>query len=411
MNTKNASRLSWSLCGLSVLLTLVGPLLSLIASESVAYYLWLVPVFLILAVLGTLIAGRRPGNAIGWLFLAAGLMLALTSACTGFAASALSGDRSSSAGVVVAWLSSWLFLPALLGIPPLLFLLFPDGRLLNRRWRPALWLTSIALVTAPLGDALVPGTMTNSPVGGIENPVAVSGPALFLVENLGWLVALVGLTLATASLALRYRRSRGSERLQMRWFVSSAVVFLVSFVVSVALYATPFRAFGGVLVIVGFTAIPLATGLAILRDRLFDIDLVIKRTLVYGALTAVLVATYLVSVLAFRVVLDPVTGESDLAVAISTLAVAALFRPLRARIQAVVDRRFFRSSYDASRTLESFAGRLRHEVDLDTLGTDLRSVVRDTMHPAHVTLWLPNRGRAVTAVTIPERPRSRKVSP
>lgn len=411
MNTRNASRLGWSLCGLSVLLTLVGPFLSLMAHESVAYYLLLVPVLLILVVLGALIAGRHPGNAIGWLFLTAGLMLALTSAYAGYAASALSGDRSSSAGVVAAWLSSWLFLPTLLGIPPLLFLLFPDGRLLNRRWRPALWLTSIALVTAPLGDALEPGTLTNSPVAGIENPVKVSGPALVVVENLGWIVALAGLMLATASLALRYRRSRGAERLQMRWFVSSAVVFLMTFVVSVALFPTAYRGFGGFLVIVGFTAIPLATGLAILRDRLFDIDLVIKRTLVYGALTAVLVATYLVSVLAFRIVLDPVTGESDLAVAVSTLAVAALFRPLRARIQAVVDRRFFRSTYDASRTLESFAGRLRDEVDLDTLGTDLRSVVRDTMQPAHVTLWLPNRGRAVTAVTIPERPRSRKVSP
>ena len=411
MRPSVASRLGWTLCVSAMVLNALAIILAAVARVHSVVDIVFPVAFLVLPVIGALVVARQPSNAIGWLFLGASLLIAIRSVCFGYAAAALTDGPSLPGAVTAAWLSTWLFLPAIFGIPPLLFLLFPNGRSLTPRWRPALWVMALGIVLGPVGEAVESGPLKQGPVPGIENPFGLGEPASLVLGNVGWITALLAGALATTSLVLRYRRSRGMERMQMRWFVLSAVVFLATFVICVSLYATRFVTVGQVMVIIGFSTIPIATGLAILRYRLYDIDLVIKRTLVYGALTAVLVATYLASVLAFRVVLDPVTGESDLAVAVSTLAVAALFRPLRARIQAVVDRRFFRSSYDASRTLESFAGRLRDEVDLDTLGTDLRSVVHDTMQPAHVTLWLPNRGGAVSAVTIPERPRSRKVSP
>jgi hypothetical protein len=193
---------------------------------------------------------------------------------------------------------------------------------------------------------------------------------------------------ATWSLVLRYRATRGEERLQLRWFAFSAVVFVLACLVSAVLFQTHLAGAGQVLVIIAFLTIPVAAGIAILRHRLYDIDVVIKRTLVYGSLSATLAVAYLTMVLVLRLVLSPLTGESDLAVAASTLAVAALFRPLRSRIQSVVDRRFFRERYDAARTLEAFGQPLRDELVLEALGHDLRRVVLDTMAPTKVSLWL-----------------------
>ena len=205
------------------------------------------------------------------------------------------------------------------------------------------------------------------------------------------LLAPPALLLCAVCLVLRLRRSRGRERQQLKWFTYCAAIAGLGLGITIVT--------GGWVSDVGLPgrggrARPDAGDGRASRScgyRLYDIDVVINRTLVYGALTAVLVATYLVSVLAFRAVLDPLTGTSDLAVAVSTLAVAALFRPMRSRIQAAVDRRFYRRHYDAVLTLDDFSGRLRHEVDLDSLGVELRSVVHDTMQPAHVTLWLRSK--------------------
>jgi hypothetical protein len=402
----SSRRIGWSLCGMAVVLDVVGVALSIAAGQASAPDLIFGPVLIALAVVGALVAARQPRNAIGWLFLGAAMMLAVSDLADGYALLALSDGSSMPIGVAAAWLSSWLWVPAFYGMPSLLLLLFPDGHLLNPRWKGALWLLVLGLVGVSVSGATEPGTLTDTSVTGVPNPLGSSGLLDDVSGWVGWMSAVVGMILATVSLLLRYRRSRGDERLQMRWFVSAAVLFLTVVLVSVALYATPYSSGGQALLVVGFSALPLTTGVAILRYHLYDIDVVLNRTLVYGSLTAALAVVYLASVLLLRLALTPITGQSDLAVAASTLAVAALFRPLRTRIQTVVDRRFYRRRYDAARTLQSFTGRLRQQVDLDSVSADLRSVVGDTMQPAHVSLWLRQ-----AAVTIPERPRSRKVSP
>lgn len=219
-----------------------------------------------------------------------------------------------------------------------------------------------------------------------RNPFAVESAAIQVLLAIGLTLMTIGLLGAIGSLVLRLRRARGVERQQLKWFVAAAALMgLVSPFALIFWYRSSLVQLPMALAI---SAIPVACTIAILRYRLYDIDVVINRTLVYGALTATLAASYLVGVLLLQFALDPLTERSELAVAGSTLAVAALFRPARTRIQRVVDRRFYRSRYDAARTLEAFNARLRDQIDIEALGADLRAVVRETVAPASVTLWL-----------------------
>jgi hypothetical protein len=389
-----APRLAWGLCGLAVALLAVSWALTLMAADvTPGFDLALSLALLTFPVVGALVASRRPGNPIGWLFCGAGVLFAASSVGHGWAAYALvDREPDLAGGVTAAWLQSWLFLPAIFGTPQLLFLLFPSGRPLGRRWRPAVWLVAAAIVLQAVTSALVPGPLVDSPVEGLQNPMGIAGAGgtIDAVGGVAWGLTMVGLGLGCCSLALRLRRARGDERLQLKWFVYAGGVFALSCLAAAVMFTAEdeLPPAGQLLIVAAFSLIPVAAGIAILRHRLYDIDLVIRRTLVYGALTAALAGAYLGTVLLLQVALGPVTRDSGLAIAASTLAAAALFRPLRARIQAAVDRRFYRRRYDAVRTLEAFSGRLRDQLDLDALGADLRGVVQDTVQPAHVSLWL-----------------------
>ena len=343
------------------------------------------------AVVGVLVATREPGNPIGWLLLVAALSLGL--ATTGTAYVEATEGPGEPLAALVSVQSVWLYVAIVL-VP----LLYPTGRLPTPRWRAAIWLGLAGLVILHVGELLQHGSLDLNIDEQVANPIGVDHPLVDLARILGEVVVFCSVVLSAVALGLRLRRSHGRERQQLKLFtyvvVMAVTILLLGLLTLLAGVDPPVwidrlstAAWISTLALV-LIGMPIAIGVAILRHQLYDIDVVIKRTLVYGTLTAALLTTYLGSVLLLRLVLAPVAGDSDLAVAGSTLAVAALFRPARSRIQAVVDRRFYRSRYDAARTVESFAGRLREELDLEALGTDLRGVVRDTMQPAHVSLWL-----------------------
>ena len=361
-------------------------------------------VILAFPLIGLLILHQQPRNRVGWLLEAVGLAWGLPLLLDSYAHWGLVVRPGSvPAPDVVAALNegTWTFGIGTMGI--FLILLFPDGRLPSPRWRPVAWVAGVALVVGAAGIALTPGGMEESPIPALDNPLGLESlePVTFVV--LGIALPLLPLSIVAAAVALvrRFRRSRGVERGQIKWLATAgALVAILYLITMAATLVAPSEAEQHPWVstlqeasILSFVLLPAAIGIAILRHGLFDIDVVINRALVYGALSATLAATYLGSVLVLQAAISPLTDQSSLAVAGSTLAVAALFRPARARIQAGVDRRFYRSRYDAALILDAFVDRLRHQVDLDAVGADLSTAVRETVHPAHVSLWLRTDGR------------------
>jgi hypothetical protein len=415
MSTRTATWLAWALAGITLTIFVASVALFVLARSahvpsslgaSTVGDVVLFMSFSVFPVVGALIASRRPRNPIGWICLADGLLWALIILSEDYSAYGLAIPGSVPFPVTInALLYAWLWVPAvgLLGV--YLLLLFPDGRLPSRRWRPLAWLSGAVIVLLSLVTLLTPGPLEG--LGGARNPFGLEGHPW--VAAVGWIILplLPVFMLASAmSLVLRYRRSGGEVRQQIKWiaFAASFMGLMYLAVMSagtinwlISAPETPSdlgtqTLWGALLenvMLLSFAGVPVAIGFAVLKYRLYDIDILINRALVYGLLTATLAGVYLGGVILLQYLFRTLTGqESQLAIVASTLAIAALFVPLRRRVQRFVDRRFYRRKYDAAKTLASFNARLRNETDLDSLVDDVVGVVRQAMQPAHASLWL-----------------------
>jgi hypothetical protein len=330
---------------------------------------------LVFATVGAVLGSRRPGNPVGWLFAAWGLVMNLSAFGTAYA---LPGDSGLLPGAEwVAWAVAVIWHPAF-ALLTFILLLFPHGWLPSPRWRPFAYLTVASYAVLAVAAAFNPYTVELY-FPGISRPLRLPASEA-AAEVFNSLLGAQLLLVATAMVAmvLKLHRSRGRERQQLKWFVYAVVVAVTAFI-------------GGIVVLGAghlfpvFALIPATAGYAILRHRLYDIDRVISRTVTYALLTALLAGVYSGAVLLFAQVLP---GSSDLTVAISTLLVAAVFQPARRRIQKAVNRRFNRRGYDADRTIDAFSTRLRDQLDLDALESALVVVVSNAMEPAALSLWL-----------------------
>jgi hypothetical protein len=414
MSTRTATWLAWALAGLT--LTMFGASVAQFVlarsahvpgswSSSTVGDVALFMAYTVFPVVGALIASRRPWNPIGWICLADGLLWALIVVGEEYSAYGIAIPGSVPFPVTInALLYAWLWVPAvgLLGV--YLLLLFPDGRLPSRRWRPLAWIAGAVIVVLSLVTLLTPGPLEG--LGGARNPFGLEGHPWVVAAGWVFLPLLPLCMLASAlSLVLRYRRSGGEVRQQIKWIVFAAslmgLLYLavmgagtLSWIVSPEApkdlgTQTLWGAMLENVMLLSFAGVPVALGFAVLKYRLYDIDIFINRALVYGLLTATLAGVYLGGVILLQYLFRALTGqESQLAIVASTLAIAALFIPLRRRVQWIVDRRFYRRKYDAAKTLASFNARLRDETDLDTLVDDVVGVVSQAMQPEHASLWL-----------------------
>src|SRR5215213_5736016 len=403
MSARSAAWLAWSVCAFSVALTLIYVVLNLLTPPipmrelGLGYAVFDTIGLLVYPTVGALVASRRPHNPIGWIFCGIGFLSAAQSFAVAYGDYSLVVQHGALAGVkIMAWLSSWISDPVDLIGAALLFLLFPNGRLLSSLWRPVMWMALGAGATLFVVYAFIPGPLYTFP--SITNPVGIGGAVgdiLGMLDTIGLVVLQIALLAWAVSLILRLLRARGIERQQLKWFVYAATLATIG---SVVAYAGAWVFASDLINAIGFfegqlavTALPVFTGIAILRYRLYDIDRIINRTLVYGSLTLMLALVYFGGVTATQALFTVITGQEEqpqLGIVVSTLIIAALFTPLRRRIQSFIDRSFYRNKYDAAKTLEAFSTKLRDETDLNALSDDLVGVVRETMQPAHVSLWL-----------------------
>jgi hypothetical protein len=339
---------------------------------------------------GAVISSRRHSeNRIGWIFCIIGLLGGVRLFSAEYAADALLAEPGLlPAGELLAWITGWIWIPHI-GLLGFLGLLFPNGQLPSRRWKYVAWSNAIVLVIGAALTAFSPGPVRG--LGPIQNPLGTERiiNVVDLVEALvyGFMI------FAAVSLFVRRLRARGVERQQLKWFTYSCTVgvcgAILNYVLSPVIGGFWFSRVGFMLIVVALLGIPISMGIAILRYRLYEIDLIINKTLVYGSLTATLGLAYFGSVTTLQYLFSLLTGQGNtLAIVASTLAIAALFNPLRRRIQGFIDRRFYRRKYDARKTLEAFGSRLRYETDLERISEDLLEVVDETMQPSHISLWL-----------------------
>ena len=397
MSHRTAAWLAWLMCALSLTLTVVSLLLlalNLSHPKTHIYEFWLENTVLPISysIIGAILASRLPANAVGWLFCTAASIAAVTHLSAEYAIYALLAQPIPlPAGEALAWLTSWMWI-LFIGCIALSFLLFPNGQLPGSRWVWLAWLSVFLTSVGALWEAFSPGVIVS--LGSIRNPLGIEGlpRANEPVQTIMFALLFV-VTIST--FVLRLRRARGIERQQIKWPAYTAVMAAGSSVLTYTIAETMgvrwLEWTGFVILIAALVSFPISIGIAILRYRLYEIDTLINRTLVYGALTVLLAVVYFGGVTATQAIFRTLTGQEQqpqLAVVVSTLVIAALFNPLRRRIQSFIDRRFYRRRYDARKTLEGFSARLRNQTDLDALSDDLVGVVRDTMQPAHVSLWL-----------------------
>jgi hypothetical protein len=359
-------------------------------------------------VVGLLITWRRAGNAIGWLLLAIGLAWGLADASVYSDYGVRLHPGSLPAAALPGAIGNGLWVPAIGLTGTFLILLFPDGHLPGRGWRWVAYTSAFVIGLGTFALTFTPGDMADAGYPGTSNPIGIDAfGGLLSISQYVIVLLPPAIAASAAGMIIRYRRSRGIERLQLRWLTAAAAavaaiyatVFALSILLAPNSDAPPrWLAAAQAIGLMSTCLIPIAIGFAVLRYRLYDIDVIIRRTLVYSALVASLAAVYVGGIALLGTTLRAATGlSSSLAVTLSTLAVAAAFQPLRSRIRRVVDRRFYRAAYDAQAAVDAFSGQLRQQIDLDVLSDRLLATVRETVKPRSASVWL-------ASVTIPERP-------